>query len=474
MDKLLQAAYDLICSGDPKKILKGIEQTQRLPEPLALGLFALVRQEIRGNADLDADALEAAIAATNRVGLNAPQVAEQLAAHLNQRASLTETQYRLVATMLAAVRPAGALPALRKHQVIQLEALAELVCRADEPAARRALERGLYDWRGQPRADTTALVNTLPFLRPDIESFRRRAPLAYVATLAGNMRKACAEGRASAGFFFVSLVILLVVTIVTAFAGTRPPAAAPPTVPPTSKAEPAPTVASCLAQALTEPIRKRLQGTLLVVLDDEDAPAVLAVLSQASDARLISANGAFGRSPGGCTWLEVEDLKLVRGLPEEGKLPLVVACFMPPGPYRQLQFISLPSREILLAVRLPDTASAQAVPSATLLAEADEHLKSGDSARARLALRQAAAAALTRAEQGRVHRSRMALLFAQNAPREEIGREVRLALQRLPQSEQQTIPEALRREFSLAPGFTELEQQMTTTRIPSSNLEQPK
>jgi hypothetical protein len=352
MDKQLIATLELIESGDAKKLLRGIEQTSRFPEPIALGFFALARRQAQANPSLDAEAIEATIAATGRAGLNAAQVAQQLAAHMNQRSGLSETQYTVYSALLAAVRPAGRLPALRQHGVIQLDALSEHVRRDAAPEARRALARGLYDWRGRPRPDTSALGETLPFLRLVLERYRRRSVFAYPAALLSNMKSAFAEARASAGFFLVLLLVaavILTVTLVETFAA-RP--AVPGDNASRQPSPAAPTLAETLAKELArETIAARFRGASVFVLEDDDAPAVLSVLSRYCEGRVFAAPGPWGDPR-----LPTVALQRRLGLgattqpPRQTAGSILVACFVRTKHGKQLWIVRLENREIVLAL----------------------------------------------------------------------------------------------------------------------------
>jgi hypothetical protein len=468
MDKLLQSTFDLAQNGDLKKILKAIEQTNQLPELLALGFFALIRREAKRHAGLDIEAIETAIAGSNRVGLNPAQVAEQLKAQINQRSTLTKVMYRVVADMLEAILIPGALPSLCKDGIIQLDAFAELVRRADEPAARRALEKGLYDWRGRPRPDTTALAATLPFLKPDIDRFARRSVLAYPAGLLVDMKDAFIQGRAPAGFFglaMTAVVVVLVIVLATRSTGTSPATEAPKVDAKPAAAPVAPTLYDVLLKTFSEEkVRMRYQGATILVLDDDDAHVIIEVLTKTLTGEIIAARGAFGQAPEGCAWLEREDIQLIEPAPADDAR-IVVACFVrTPQGHRQFQLVALPSRTIEVAVGVPDAPARPVVGSDQYLTIAQEEYQSRSSlARAELAFRQAKFAARgDRTALGRYHRRFAAFLDFKKASTAEIAEQFRLAARYLPPAEYAEIPEAIRRQYKLQPTLVELESRMTT------------
>jgi hypothetical protein len=465
MDKLLQATSDLTQSSDLKKMLKAIEQTSRMPEPLALGFFALIRRQAKNDPALDSEAIETAIASTNRVGLNVSQVADQLAAQINQRSMLTQTGYRIMGELLGAVRAIGPLPTLVKNGHIQIDAFAELVRRAEENEARKALEQGLYDWRGRPRTDTTALAAELPFLKPDIDRFARRSVFAYPTRICSNMKEAFIQGRASAGFFVAAagliLVLLLVILITRSTNAANPPVEAPKVDAKIEAPRTPPTVREELTKAFSDPkVSAQFQGSTIVVLDDVDAATVIEVLTRTINATIVPARGTFGAAPEGCDWLKHEDLNLLDPKLENGAR-VIIACFVRTPQGRQFRFVHLPSRTVALAVSVPATTEPASVTTDQCLIIAEEEFRSGSMQRADLAFRQAYAAKKSRTDEGRYHRRYAAFLHAGKAPEAQIAEHLRRAARYLPRAEYESMPSILRDAYRLHSTFNDLENRLT-------------
>jgi len=225
----------------------------------------------------------------------------------------------------------------------------------------------------------------------------------------------------------------------------------------------------------------------IVVLNDPDAPGVVEVLSRHTDSRVIAAGRAFGTNcPDGCEWVTAADLKFVdqnqAADEEDARSKLVLAAFHTTPGGKQLELVTLPEREVLLAVTVPGTTrrlevvtpfgrevfqGAAPLRKSGLTAdqyvtEADEYLRMGKEKwpQAELALRKALAVAADNAERGRVERCIAALRFAQGRT-DAVDAPLRVAQVYLPTGEWKELPEKVRDDLKPLPGFREVEKDMT-------------
>jgi hypothetical protein len=469
MEKLLKTIRELIESGDSKKVLRAIAQTERLPDHLAHGFFLAARRKIAGlpgdatTGQDPSDALEAAIAETQRAGLNPQQVGDLIAVQLNQRTTLTETEYDVLTYLLRAAHASGARTSspLLQNGKIQIEVLAHLLERDDEPRARRTLAKGLYDWRGRQRPDTVELVNVLPFLRPAIERHHRQSWSTYPATLAGNMLDSIRQASAAAGFFFFMMLLLIVVVIWSIVARPRATAQSVPAPVQADKPQPPADLKATLPPVLQDDrIKQRFNNATILILNDTDAISVLEVLTRHLETKITFAGSAFGTTPEGCDWLKTEDLAL--GGFQIGKEPPILVTFQSLPKGRIVRFVALPEKREILTVHYESTSWKPTRTTQDYLDESEGYMRIDRDDRARLSLQMAEAVAQTNPEKGRVHRRWGVLHAKQKASPEVIERDYRRARLWLPESEWQELPEAIRREYAFTATAKEIEAGMTT------------
>ena len=331
MEEQLIRINQMVQGGDTERIVEAIKETNCLTEALALGFFGVIRLRMKQPPELDRDAIESEIAATNRPGLNEQQVAKELWAYLQNPSKVTEQQFDIIGAMLLALIDRKAAPRLREHGRIQIAGLAVLMGMDSQLTVWRTLEHGLYDWRGEHRSDVEELLQLLPFLNPRIEKYRRKSVFAYPISVVSGMVASTRAGTAPFGFFLATLMVVVAASLV-GWASqsqgvadgrmeTSNEAAAPASD--DSNDEPQ-TLARLLREHLdSKAANEQLQDAAIVVLPNLMTPDVVEGLSAAGIGPVFAVDDEFGACPHGCEWLSRDDLQqlsclIIRSRQESG------------------------------------------------------------------------------------------------------------------------------------------------------------